>query len=236
MVCIAVRKPIEDADTDLPCGECGSQKMCSRSTCNRFGYGSMRWLTIRYQGSGRVQDGPARLVEFNSVGGPFFWPAASGTAAGALYVFGGRDAAGNAVATTQIYDIATNTWGLGASMPTPRSNGMAGLIDLGAAEDGQIAVFGGADPFFTNLAVTELYDPSTNTSSPGPNRVVPASEFAVGELRDSTGVYSIGEGILNAAQNSVQRLTMVPEPSSFLLVAIGLLSLGLIGCRRRRQA
>src|SRR5207253_3231733 len=60
-----------------------------------------------------------------------------------IYVFGGIDPSFNVLATTQIYDIATNTWSMGAPMPDP-----AGRYFPSAVYDsvnGKIYVIGGFD-------------------------------------------------------------------------------------------
>jgi hypothetical protein len=41
---------------------------------------------------------------------------------GKLYVFGGYNSSGTVLNTVQIYDIATDSWSPGATMPTPRAN------------------------------------------------------------------------------------------------------------------
>jgi hypothetical protein len=161
--------------------------------------------------------------------------ATSGTAAGAILVFGGRTAApGTEVATTYLFDIALGAWSAKAAMPTARGNGMAGLISLGSPFDGKVAVFGGfaGGP---NLSVTELYDPLTDTWSAGPAMAVAVSEMAVGPTWDGSGIYSVGSGPFGIAGMVVQRLVVVdvPEPGTALLLALGLLG-GLAPQLRRR--
>ena len=116
-------------------------------------------------------------------------------------------------------------------MPTARSNAMAGLVEVGALEDGMIAVFGGYDGL-TSLAVTELYDPVLDLWSAGPPMLVDTSEQAVGMTHDSTGIYSIGRGIFGVDGVDVERLVLVPEPATiFVMTAAGLPVL----LRRRRR-
>ena len=162
-------------------------------------------------------------------------PAESGLPLGAVYVFGGRDAGGTTIATTQIYNIASGVWSFGAAMPTVRSNAMAGLVEVGAVEDGMIAVFGGADAGFLNLTVTELYDPLADLWSAGPAMLFPTSEQGVGVTYNNTGIYSIGSGIFGPSEIVVERLTLVPEPSTFTLAGLGLVGLLAYSRRRRRR-
>jgi hypothetical protein len=61
---------------------------------------------------------------------------------GKLYAFGGKDAAGNLNASLEIYDIATDTWTLGASMVTGRWG--FSFITVSDVAEGQIWIFGGA--------------------------------------------------------------------------------------------
>ncbi|WP_437787254.1 kelch repeat-containing protein [Sorangium sp. So ce1097] len=63
------------------------------------------------------------------------------------------------LATTTLYDPATNTWTAKASMSTPRQGHTATLLG-----NGMVLVTGGFDGS-TELATAELYDPATNTWS-----------------------------------------------------------------------
>ncbi len=135
-----------------------------------------------------------------------------------IYIFGGFTSAGIATDEVQIYDIATDTWSSGASMPTPRADAMVGVIQ------GQIAVFGGrtdTDPAGVNLRVTELYDPLMNTWSSGPDMLEPASEMAQGVTYDSRGIFAIGSGIGGRAGSAVQVLQVIPEPAPVRLLLVG---------------
>ncbi len=69
--------------------------------------------------------------------------------------------------TTEIYDPATDRWTQGVSLGTPRAYHSATLLS-----DGRVLIVGGltataAESTPTPLATTELYDPRTNSWSPG---------------------------------------------------------------------
>lgn len=113
---------------------------------------------------------------------------------GKVYVFGGYDGA-NVSGAVQIYDQASNTWSSGATMPTPRSNALAGVCC------GRIFVIGGYDGS-TNLAVNEVYDPATDTWDTAPSKLTPGSEFAVGDVSVGGKIYCIGSGIFGAQMNT----------------------------------
>ncbi len=123
---------------------------------------------------------------------------------GKIYVFGGVDSLGAVITKTQIYDIASNTWSAGTDMPTPRGDAMAGVL-CPQSPDARIAVFGGYNGF-TNLTVTELYDPASDTWAAGPPMPNPVSEVAQGMTWDATGVYSIGTGIFGPSGTDLYRL------------------------------
>ena len=79
-----------------------------------------------------------------------------------IYVFGGIDPNFNVLATTQIYDIGSNTWSMGAPMPDP-----SGRYFAAAAYcffNGKIYVIGGFDgTTFSEQSQTWEYDPGANT-------------------------------------------------------------------------
>ncbi len=71
---------------------------------------------------------------------------------GKLYVTGGTDALGNAVATTFVYDPAINQWSTKAPMPTARTG-------LGAAAAGGLLFAVGGRSGATDLKTVERYTP-----------------------------------------------------------------------------
>jgi N-acetylneuraminic acid mutarotase len=89
----------------------------------------------------------------------------------------------------EVYDPAKNTWETKASMPTPRADLCASVVD------GKIYLIGGKEywqvnPFYHELAVNEVYAPATNswlTMSPMP---IPAFGYASEVVDDK--IYVIG--------------------------------------------
>lgn len=96
---------------------------------------------------------------------------------GRVLLIGGASGLGAPLASCDIYDPATGVASPAASMSSPRLLFSASLLP-----DGRVLVAGGlslfdeADPFGTlgsALASTELYNPASNTWSPGPALPVP---------------------------------------------------------------
>jgi len=77
----------------------------------------------------------------------------------------------------EVYDPATNTWQTKASMPTPRADLCASVVDnkiylIGGKE------YWGDNPFYHELAVNEVYDPATNSWTTNASMPVPAFGYA----------------------------------------------------------
>lgn len=122
-----------------------------------------------------------------------------------IYVFGGSLGGGLEGPTsdlTQIYDPISNTWSLGAPMPTARKAHMAAEIC------GRVTVFGGVLEDGNNTAITEIYDPISDSWSVGPDLPAPASEIAQGVVGNGVEAYLIGSGTFGAAEPFV--FAMVP--------------------------
>jgi hypothetical protein len=121
----------------------------------------------------------------------------SGSAAGKILLAGGfPEESDGVLASTELYDPATNTFApksATAKMITARAAQTATVISSGP-NAGKILIAGGAmmnkhnqpmcgDPDecgFTPLASSELYDPATNSSEPGPSmRGAPGDAVAV---------------------------------------------------------
>lgn len=123
---------------------------------------------------------------------------------GKVYVFGGFDTNTSVTSAVQIYDVASNSWSAGAPMPTARAAAMVGICN------GQIYVFGGAifaeGGGLFNTAITEIYDPASNTWSTALPMLVGASEIAAGVTYNEDKIYAIGSGILGVNDDIVQAL------------------------------
>ena len=87
------------------------------------------------------------------------WVAGFGIIDGKLYVAGGSDLI-TQLNTLYIYNIASNRWTTGANVPA------AAEAPGSAVLNGKLYLFGG---FPTLLAITQIYDPDSNTWSAGPN-------------------------------------------------------------------
>jgi subtilisin-like proprotein convertase family protein len=73
---------------------------------------------------------------------------------GKLYVASGSIGAVELTNALQIYDIATDTWSMGANVPIPVTGPGSAVLN------GKLYLFGGG---FTPTAVTQIYDPATNS-------------------------------------------------------------------------
>ncbi len=89
----------------------------------------------------------------------------------------------------EVYDPAKNTWETRESMPTPRADLRASVVD------GKIYLIGGKEywgvkPFYHELAVNEVYDPETDSWTTKAPMPVPAFGYA-SEMVDGK-IYVIG--------------------------------------------
>jgi len=98
----------------------------------------------------------------------------------------------------EVYDPVKNTWETKASMPTPRADLCASVVD------GKIYLIGGKEywgvkPFYHELDVNEVYDPATNswaTKSPMPIPALGyASEVVDGKIYVIGGAREFQEGL-----------------------------------------
>jgi len=134
---------------------------------------------------------------------------------GRIYAFGGYDT--TVLATTYIYDPATNRWTRGASMRVAREGGRAVTLP-----DGRIAVLGGGIGCADNLCTTgtvydraDVYTPSSNSWAKLAPMPHPRYRFAA-VPRDGR-IYAIGGSNGAAALSSVEAYN--PASNSWTAVA-----------------
>lgn len=144
-------------------------------------------LDIYDPATGTWQEGPAMPIAAGGPGGSVI--------DGKLYVVGGIQGsvmpmASVMLSTLQIFDPATNSWTLGAPMPTPRAFVSTAVVD------GKLYALGGTDPN-NQWNVVEAYDPLTNswtTKAPLPG---PRSHAGAGIIDGRIHVVG-GMGLLGA--------------------------------------
>jgi hypothetical protein len=118
---------------------------------------------------------------------------------GQVLVTGGYDSGGNALASAELYDPVTNTWGAAGPLATARLGHTATLLP-----SGQVLVAGGVS-YGVFLASAELYDPATNTwGAAGPlatGRVYPtATLLPSGKVLVAGGFGNITGGLLKVVE------------------------------------
>ncbi|MGA2009606.1 MAG: kelch repeat-containing protein [Solirubrobacteraceae bacterium] len=126
-----------------------------------------------------------------------YLPAAATLADGDVLVAGGLDATGTPLANAEVYDPATNAW-------TPVSNPMssprlyASMVPL---PGGRELVAGGiVNAQQQSTASTDIYDPATNSFTPGPAMPIARALFGMVALPDgkilAAGGYPFAGGVL----------------------------------------
>ena len=130
-----------------------------------------------------------------------------------IYVFGGLDAGIAVLNTTQIYDIATDTWSTGASMPDGRY-----FLNVVYSSNGKIYVIGGFDTNFGEASQTWEYDPVADkwdtSRTDIPVAMAGSATSIVGEYIYLAGSYGSGGTNLhyryNISGNSWAAMAPVP--------------------------
>jgi N-acetylneuraminic acid mutarotase len=107
-----------------------------------------------------------------------------------FYVFGGLDQNFAQTATTQIYDVATNTWSLGTLMPDPQGRFFAGVAYDDAS--GKIYVIGGDDQLGFERTNNWIYDPVTDTWDSSTALPIPVAVAGAGQTADNGKIYVMG--------------------------------------------
>jgi len=93
------------------------------------------------------------------------------------------------VGNNEVYDPVTDTWQTAASMPTPRADLSANVVN------GKIYLMGGMaysskSPFYVETNITEVYDPTTNTWSTAASMPLAVYGYASVVINDE--IYVIG--------------------------------------------
>ena len=106
----------------------------------------------------------------------------------------------------QIYKVASNTWTLGAPMPTARAN-----LALATCGNVILALGGRTGPAFlgqaSNTAVVEAYEVSKNAWTTLPLTPMPTAKSEHGAVSHGNHVYATGSGIFGAARSPHEALT-----------------------------
>jgi serine/threonine protein kinase len=131
-----------------------------------------------------------------SLGTPRSGPAAVVGRDGRIYVFGGQDSNGNALASAEVFTPGANAWQPITQMPTARYR--PGAV---VGSDGRIYVVGGKNGN-TFLNTVDIYDPASNSWSTGPSMSVGRYALAVA-VGPGGAIYAIG------GQGSQQAYTTV---------------------------
>jgi N-acetylneuraminic acid mutarotase len=113
-----------------------------------------------------------------------------------IYVMGGTTGDSNATSSgitgiTEVYDPATNTWTTKASMPTPRADLSAEVVD------GKFYLIGGKkyldyDPYYKESDANEVYNPAADYWSN--KTAVPTATFGYASAVVDNKIYIIGGG------------------------------------------
>jgi len=108
---------------------------------------------------------------------------------GRVYIVGGHiGETGTAVAATEIWDPATETFSVSAPLAEARSGHTATLLP-----DGRVLIIGGGNTEAVALASTELWDPRTESFSPGQPLTGPRAGHTATLLFDGSVLIAGGE-------------------------------------------
>jgi len=100
------------------------------------------------------------------------------------------------VGNNEVYDPVSDTWQTAASMPTPRADLSASVVN------GKIYLIGGMaysskSPFYVETNITEVYDPTTNSWSAAASMPIAVYGYSSGVINDE--IYVIGGSTSGAA-------------------------------------
>ncbi len=131
-----------------------------------------------------------------------------------ILVVGGVDEAMNRLKPTAIYTPSTNTWSVGPSIALGRIGHSANLLP-----DGRVIIMGGNEDsgFFPPTNKTEIFDPTTNQWSAGPNLLTAITEHAAVTLNDQT-ILLVG-GLTTLTLNSASAVVQLYNPATNTVTA-----------------
>lgn len=131
--------------------------------------------------------------------------AGAADAVGSVIVLaGGNDGAGRLAEDTLIYEPATDTWRVGAALPTPREHLAA------VAVDGELwALAGRMNSLRSNTSLVHVYDPELDAWREGPPMITPRGGFDAALLGGA--IYCVGGEQPDRALDEVDRLDLATE-------------------------
>jgi len=137
------------------------------------------------------------------------------------------------VGNNEVYDPATDTWQTEASMPTPRADLSANVVN------GKIYLIGGMEyssksPYYVETNITEVYDPATNAWSTAAPMPLPAYGYASGVIDGKihiiggskspgtagTGNFVISNQVYDPQTNSWGLGANLPSDATFAAAAV----------------
>src|SRR5438105_4882481 len=138
--------------------------------------------------------------------------AATALTDGRILITGGRDSAGNIVAVSEIFDPATDTSTVSATLTTPRVDHTATLLP-----DGKVLVAGGSDAS-GSLSSAEIFDPAKASAG---FRVVPATMGAA-RARHTATVLNDGKVLIAGGDDAGTAEIFDPATETFSSVLMAM--------------
>jgi N-acetylneuraminic acid mutarotase len=129
-----------------------------------------------------------------------------------IYVIGGAGADNLPLASVEVYDPTTGTWGECASMPTARAGFGASAVG------GTIYAVGGTTMGLDKIAVVEAYDPATDTWTRKADMPTPRQALSV--IAADGKVYAIGGGGLDRPDDGWESVDPTMAATDFSTVEV----------------
>jgi hypothetical protein len=128
---------------------------------------------------------------------------------GTVLITGGYDVNENALASSELYNLATGTFTATGSLNIARRNFGITLLD-----DGTVLVTGGYDSSFNALTSAEIYHPGTETFTPTGNLTMARADHTVTRLNDGTVLIAGG---FDTSGNSLSTAELyIPSTGTFI--------------------